>query len=319
MTPHTPMPKVKHTLESAKETVKAAIGKNIWKELERHIAGADIGWVGKRKPDDLAKSMLLATAMHDLAGIAYGPITRLLHTKLGCSDRTIQTNVRRCRHALSQWGQDTIWMPRRHLLNQAASDINIPEWMGDVRLWADSADIPTAYLHAVRRPSGEWWSGKEQCPARRYMVFSDGDSVVRQAWGGYSPKVYDAHFLRIVKPWIEEKCQGMSIIGDTHFFSAAEFITDPRIVAMPPPQATIELLHRRNFAQNTAEVETRCRQVAEVRANVEQVFASIEKMSEFLAAGPYCKWQDRPEELDHVFYFCVGVHNRNIMNRLRRA
>jgi len=261
------MPKVQHTLESVKQTVKDAVGRAIWKELERYIAGANIRWVGKRKPEGLHKYMLLATAMHDLAGMAYGPISRLHHTKLACSDKTIQTNVLRCRHALSEWGQHLIRMPNRHELNRAVEDMNIPEWMGPVRLWADSSDIPTAHLHSVRLPSGEWWSGKEGCPARRYMVMADGFGLVRQAWGGYSPKVYDAHFLRIVKPWLEENCRGISIIGDTHFFSAADVISDPQIIAPAPSNAGIDLLRRRNFAQDTAEADTRRAQVTELRAS----------------------------------------------------
>lgn len=49
--------------------------------------GLDIDNVGARKPGSRSKDMLLATCLHDLEGISYGVITKMLHTKLWCSDK----------------------------------------------------------------------------------------------------------------------------------------------------------------------------------------------------------------------------------------
>lgn len=308
------MPKLFFTEETALETVQNSLGADIYRALRRHLGGLNLDYVGERKPGSLYKDMLLATCLHDLEGVSYGMITEMLHTKLRCSDKSVQTNIKRTRHALAEWGQRLIYWPTRAQLNVAVEDHRFPEWMGDVRWWMDSTDIAIARSKPVRYSDGPWWSGKNGSPARRYMVLADGNRLVRYAWGGYSPKVYDAHFCAIAKPILEEHCSGTSILGDTHFFSARDFITDPVFVASPPENASIDLLRRRGFAHDTNEAAIRREQVKGARGVIEQVFASIKRSSVYLRAPPYWKWQDDPSELDHVFYWCIGVHNKKIMN-----
>lgn len=313
------MPKLFFTEDTGLEAVKHNVGADIYRALKRHLGGLDLDYVGERKPGSLYKDMLLATCLHDFEGVSYGTITELFHRKLRYSDKTIQTNVKRTRHALSQWGQRYIYWPTRAQLDRAVADHRFPEWMGPVRWWMDSTDVLIAASKPVRSPDGEWWSGKEGGPARRYMVIADGDRLVRYAWGGYSPKVYDAHFCAVAKPTLEQHCRGTSILGDTHFFSACDHIEDPVFIASPPENAGIDLLRRRGFAQDTNEVATRRAQVKAARGVVEQVFASIKRSSVYLRAPAYFKWQDAPDELDHVFYWAVGVHNKKIMNTHRVA
>lgn len=49
------------------------------------------------------------------------------------------------------------------------------------------------------------------------MAIMDGKSRFRYVNGGYAPKVYDGHFLKIQKDVLLEKFQGAVIIADNHF------------------------------------------------------------------------------------------------------
>jgi hypothetical protein len=313
------MPKVQYSYDTALASCKETVGAQIYKELERHLAGANVKWVGEQKPDNMHNLMLLATCLHDLHAVSYGVITKLLHTKFRCSDKTVQKNIKRARHALANWGRAYIIWPTRTQLDQAVSQHKFPLWMNKVRWWMDSTDVPIARLEGVRSPKGEWWSAKLGGPGRRYMALVDGDRLIRRLWGGYSPKFYDGQFMRLEKRWFEEKCAGTAILADTHFFAARELINDPEIIAPPPENATEDLLFRRNFASDTAEAARKRNDITERRGVVEQTFASIKALSAFLAGGPGDKWQDDPDELDSVVEWVVGVHNKRIINERRLA
>ena len=49
---------------------------------------------------------------------------------------------------------------------------------------------------------------------RKYLVFRSGDGKIVKIWGGYSPKLYDGHFIELFKDEIEKLTGGMDIIGD---------------------------------------------------------------------------------------------------------
>ncbi len=46
--------------------------------------------------------------------------------------------------------------------------------------------------------------------------FFDLSGGMKAMWGGYTPKLYDGHFIEAHKQTIEEKFQGGVIFGDTH-------------------------------------------------------------------------------------------------------
>jgi hypothetical protein len=56
-----------------------------------------------------------------------------------------------------------------------------------------------------------------KCNSRRkYMLMFDERGRARKMWGGYSPKVYDGHFLQLMKRWFEKKAQRAGVMGDQH-------------------------------------------------------------------------------------------------------
>ena len=88
-------------------------------------------------------------------------------------------------------------------------------------------------------PKDLFWSHKKNGVGLRFMAIVDGKSKVRFLSNGYSPKVYDGHWLEINKHIIEEKLLGSTIIADKYFekganqFSNCDFITP-----VPEPRGT---------------------------------------------------------------------------------
>lgn len=304
------MPKQITTYDAGLREVKAAFGKTVYKEMERHVCGLELSWWGEGKDKNISKYMVLAACLHDARGYSYSAISRALRPKIVIHPGAIQHNVKRARHALAKWGNANITLPTRAAQNRAVAGRNFPIWASRARWWMDSTDIPLPRRKGYRSRKGIYWSGKLKRPAWRYQILRDGNGKICKLWGGYSPKVYDADFVKVEKSWLEGNLQGTAIFADTHYFKARDYVTDPEFLATPPENVSADLLTLRGFATTTKEARKRSKFIKNNRGVVEQCFAAMKDTFIPLAGGPYTSWRESEHELDHVVEWACGVYNR---------
>ena len=48
-------------------------------------------------------------------------------------------------------------------------------------------------------------------------MLSDAMRCVRRLWGGYSPKLFDGHFLKMNSDWLLWELSGGVVVADQHF------------------------------------------------------------------------------------------------------
>lgn len=265
-----PMPARRTTYDAAVGEVREFIGSQIYKEMERYLLAREPAWWGEHAGVNMGKLMLLGTAMHDGRLYSYNAIYRTLQPKLVIWPSALQHNCRLVRRIMAQWGEETCQLPTRRERDEAVAGRNFPKWMEMVRFWIDSTDIPLARTRRVTSRKGIHYSGKLARPAWRYMVLRDGTGKISEkAWGGYSPKTYDAEFMRTHRQWFEENLRGTAILADTHFFSARDYIKNPEILATPPKNAGVDLLRARGLATTTKEAKNRSKKIKETRGVVE--------------------------------------------------
>jgi len=73
----------------------------------------------------------------------------------------------------------------------------------------DSTDRKSGKQSTSR--SSDTWSYKENGPAQRFTFLMDYKRRIRKVWGGYTPKLYDGHFLQERKWWFEGKLQSAGV------------------------------------------------------------------------------------------------------------
>ena len=49
------------------------------------------------------------------------------------------------------------------------------------------------------------------------MIIKNDKGDVAKMWGGYSPKIYNGHFIKVVAAEIDKTIEGTNIIADHHF------------------------------------------------------------------------------------------------------
>jgi hypothetical protein len=241
---------------------------------------------------------------HDIEGKSFPAMFKEIQLPHRIGVKTLQKNVQRIRATVRQWAQEQIYLGTRQSWDAAVADVILPDWLRSVRLWIDSSDFFITRKRG-RGKKSEHWSGKANRPARRFMFLVNGDLVIEVMWGGYSPKVYDGHFVGIQKRFFDKNFPGVGVVADSHFASVARELEHCRIFAPKPDGTAPDPVTGANLSKLTAEEQTRNAQIRELRAPVEQVFGQMKNLVRPLSRA----WAAELKELDALVTIAAAIHN----------
>lgn len=180
-----------------------------------------------------------------------------------------------------------------------------PDKFKKLALWIDSSDFPI-WKRKGRGRKSEHWSGKIARPARRYMFLSDAQGRVRKVWGGYSPKLYDAHLCEANKDWFREHCNDVGIIGDMHFKSAAAAELKPAILYGPSEDEQWneedDCIDAPSITQKHLTLKQKHK---DLHSRIERAPGAIKNRFQCLEEA----WPEELHQLDCVVRFASGLHN----------
>jgi hypothetical protein len=260
--------------------------------------------MGSKQPASYPEHMLLICLIHDCLGWSFTKIKSQVAFGKPIGNTSIQANIKRVRRVLGEWSRSLIVLGTKRNWDAAMKDVARSHFLSPVRLWLDSSDIDIEKQRGRGRKS-EHWSGKNNHPARRYMALVDGDTIVRRVWGGYSPKVYDGHFVELEKDWFDNTFNDVGIVADSHFHSVKRQLRHAKIFAPKPEQTAYDSNTKQGFSKLTAEQQKQNAAIRTLRARVEQVFSSLSDTMTILKRP----WAEDLNELDDVVFMGFAVHN----------
>lgn len=178
----------------------------------------------------------------------------------------------------------------------------------DANLLMDSTDCPIVTA-PDRGPQTEYWSGKSNCNAQRFMVITDFQGRIQEVFGGYSPKVYDAHFVQIMKSHFVKNYSKAIFLADNHFSSVNDYFEYPKFYCPtretntnsdsvdPETQEGLNTLTKKQQMKNNA--------IRVARGKVERPFAVTKTKFQALEE----KWKEELPQLTYLFFVACAVHN----------
>jgi hypothetical protein len=187
----------------------------------------------------------------------------------------------------------------------AKRNITFRKSVKNLQLFIDSSDFKLAGMSTTSKkyPS---WSYKENCPAQRYMIITDASTRIRYFRVGYTPKLYDGHFLKLYQEELGDKFENPIIAGNQHFdYGAKNF---RKIQFIVPYKAAP---NRRSKTSSDDEsilcksITIHNQSLTAAKALVESLFGVIKTKFKSLATP----WKEELEQQDLLMKFAVGLYN----------
>ena len=170
--------------------------------------------MGTTQRSNNVKYYLALSLFKDITGVGYTALVSSMHPKSrSLNHKTFQHNCKKIRRSLYRWVRMNISsLSKKELLLRSKYRTSSNK-LKKVDLWVDSVEYAKVKRGKYSKKDADW-SYKLNNKGRKYLVFRSGDGKIVKIWGGYSPKLYDGHFIELFKDEIEKLTGGMDIIGD---------------------------------------------------------------------------------------------------------
>jgi hypothetical protein len=297
--------------------VKKRLKPAVYKEMLDYVESADPSLWGMTKPRYFTKRMFVLAMYHDITAYGYGKIL-LTVQQIKCGDltpKTLQHNTQCIRRTLAEWGRKKVDLGKKKEWEKAMKHVKGTKRFPGLMFWIDSVDFALENVGGKKKKSLDW-SYKCNSRGRRYMALIDGKGKFRKLWGGYSPKVFDGHFLQLARRWFEKRLKGAGVMGDQHFewgknLKGLKWYTanlEPRGRRSSNTTQEDELDtddEAKDISVLTKDQKSYNASLYKLRARVELPFGEIKTLFKVLSLH----WRERESQLDYLVWIAAGIIN----------
>ena len=145
------------------------------------------------------------------------------------------------------------------------------------------------------------------------MFLVDVKGRIKKKWGGYSPKIYDGHWLKVNKEWLEEKLNGATVVADNHFLWGKKNLKNVKFHCnIREKQCCRE--EEVEFITNplSSKVKSYNKAVRNARARYEDTFGEMSTLFDSLAKP----WATSDLQQDYLVSVASGILNCKIQYKL---
>lgn len=290
------------TYNDVKERVHAGVPVRAFRSVYDYVSGKELSLWGAVKPRNFLRMTLYVVLYKDLLGIGYNKLYNQIKGWYASSHSSLRHNTRLLRTECGCWGRRQIKVGTPSEWNGAARHVPRSKDLRGVNLWVDSSDFRLKGRSSVSRKD-DMWSYKENSPAQRFMMLSDGKMRPRMISHGYSPKTYDSTWIRSHRSYLDRHFSAGVAVGDTHFFKGSSYLHHMQIIA--PFSAAGR---RRKGAQKRPRMlppkkQAYNKRVRELRSRVETPFAAVKNRFESLSHA----WLEEEGQQESLVFFAFGL------------
>jgi len=296
------------TVREVKEEVVHHIGQEGFDSLLEYLREEELTLWGGHQPDNFLEINLTLMLWKLITGFGYQKVLQKVKIRFPFNHKSLQYNCRVMRQKAEAWAESKVEWGTVEEWVEAAEDVPRKGKLAHVNLWTDSFDLPKENPTGYSRKSPDW-SYKLNRYGRRYMVFLDARTRIRWVGGGYSPKVYDSHYINMMRRWIQAPLKGAVVVADHAFATAGEGFEDVEfVVKFLEPADEADDPRGRNVIKLTAEQKRFNKAQKALRSRVESPFGIFKTIFPSLAAP----WRESDSQLDHVVLIAAALHNMKI-------
>lgn len=295
------------TYSDLKKFVEKKLSSHVYNQVLRFLQGKSPNlWGGQQKKDFLERNMVFVLYKY-LKNVGFQNLLQEANFGSTFSDKSFRHNCHIILGLLEAWADTQLIFGQKRDWIAAARNVNRPAPFEKVVLWLDSFDVPK------QNPSG--WSKKDDDFSyklnrygSRYMCIRDGKGKVRKLWGGYTPKLYDSHFIKLKRKKFNKRMKGVHMIADQHFEYANESLTETKIWTNKKKEKSKK--RKRDESEDEDQILTKADTTYNathnrLRNRVENIFGFVSNLFQSLKEP----WAESDAQLDRLVFFAMAVYN----------
>lgn len=297
---------------AVEDAVKNIVGHDTFHRILHYLKSKNLIFWGGTDERLRIKSIFVFLVYKYANNIGYQRLTKMVKWPIVSSHKSWQHNTHVMLYALKEWGKSMIDVGQPGDWNTLKRGVALG---GDVtsriNLAADSVDFPLQTPQGTLR-TDEDWSYKCKSLGSRFMVIVDGKTRIRCAFGRYSPKLYDSHFIDKQKEWFNENLVGAVIVADQHFSTANNYICTDNLLFVTATQEAKSNKRKRGKGADKSQVAVQDPQVQSFnkkvyawRSKSELPFAFAK--NKFLALSQ--KFAEDKSYHECLVWFALGLYN----------
>lgn len=241
-----------HSYIDIKKKVRQRIKERTLKSIWRHVKIAKPALWGSHRPRNHLRKAVVVALYKDMFAIGYRNLALDVKEWLKADEKTHGHNQKLLRKLFAEWAARKTSLGSLQEWERISAGSVPKSTKSPPHLFIDSTDFRRTGKKRTSKKS-EKWSYKCNSPARRYMAITDASGRGRYISNGYSPKLYDAHWVQARQDWCERKLAGATVYADNHFYSAAKYLKQVRLIASKKKPTKREMdIHDKLMNQNIA-------------------------------------------------------------------
>ena len=221
------------------------------------------------------------------------------------SAKTLRTNIQKVRKALKFWASKYIYVRSEELVESARASAGLKSHVHKCDMLIDSQDVRICKERNNPPPRlDDYWSGKIENRAQRFMIISDFGNWIHYISYGYIPKVHDDHWVSSHKDLFDLNFNGNVFLADLHFKNMEKYTNGGTHVLT-------RIEKSKSGGKLTPSEETFNIAVSQGRARCEQVFTRIQFKFESLQKP----WEEELEAQEDIMHIGAAITNMEILNK----
>jgi hypothetical protein len=287
------------------EEVLTHIGVKSFRSFYFYVKGKEVDLWGCEQPYNFLGMNVTLFFYKGMTGYGYQKILKTVELSFDFNHKTFQHNCEVLRLLGEKWAERHIEWGTKEEWDEAAKDVKRKGALKEVNLWADSFDLP------MTNPKG--WSKRDldfsyklNRYGQRYMAFQNRLRQICWIGGGYSPKMYDGHYIHSVCREIRRNLKGGVVVADSHFRKAEAGMKEVQFKT-PFPKPAIQKGWRAGagVAKLDRAKQVYNRRQKALRARVESTFGIIHGIFPSLKQP----WREDKVGMDCMVMIAAAIHN----------
>lgn len=296
------------TYHAVEQIVIQKVRRTTFLDIIEYVTSSEPLLWGTEQPPHFYRQTTTLILYHDLMALGWHQVVKVTNICFPLSHNSLWHNAKVIRKLLNEWAFQYIPIGTPQDWTNSARHAKFMVAVKDATLAIDSFDLAIQRKGKLRGRKSHYWSAKLNRPGWRFMVITDASRRIRLISSGYSPKIYDGHWLQARRDDIEWFFKHGVFVADNHFEAGKDFDDVKFYVTTRTSRKKEDDEDDSDMVRLIKWEEDRNKAIRNARSRIELTIHSLKAPWKALSQP----WAEELNQLSYLVHIATAVHNLSL-------